>query len=126
MSLSAKIAPHLPFLRRFARAVSGSQPSGDALVAAMLEAIIADISIFPEASNERIALYKLFAKLFTSIAIRVPHETARLGLGAARLGQSGVAGAAPAPGLPAGRGRRLHRRGGRRNPRCDRSRVRRL
>ena len=67
MSLSATIAPHLPFLRRFSRAVSGSQPSGDALVAAMLEAIIADVSIFPEASNERIALYKLFAKLFTSI-----------------------------------------------------------
>ena len=74
MSLSAKIAPHLPFLRRFARAASGSQSSGDALVAAVLEAIIADISIFPEASNERIALYRLFAKLFTSISIRVPYE----------------------------------------------------
>jgi hypothetical protein len=36
MSLSATIAPHLPFLRRFSRAVSGSQESGDALVAAML------------------------------------------------------------------------------------------
>ena len=76
MSLSATIAPHLPFLRRFSRAVSGSQHSGDALVAAMLEAIIADISIFPEASNERIALYRLFAKLFTSISIRVPQESA--------------------------------------------------
>ena len=52
--------------------MSGSQASGDALVAAMLEAIIADVSIFPEASNERIALYRLFAKLFTSISIRVP------------------------------------------------------
>jgi CheY-like chemotaxis protein len=76
MSLSATIAPHLPFLRRFSRAVSGSQHSGDALVAAMLEAIIADTSIFPQASNERIALYQLFARLFTSISIRVPHETA--------------------------------------------------
>jgi DNA-directed RNA polymerase specialized sigma24 family protein len=75
MSLSAKIAPHLPFLRRFARAASGSQSSGDALVAAVLEAIIADVSIFPEASNERIALYRLFAKLFMSISIRVPYET---------------------------------------------------
>jgi DNA-directed RNA polymerase specialized sigma24 family protein len=74
MSLSAKIAPHLPFLRRFARAVSGSQASGDALVAATLEAIISDVSIFPEASNERIALYKIFAKLFISISVRVPHE----------------------------------------------------
>jgi len=72
MSLSATIAPHLPFLRRFSRAVSGSQQSGDALVAAMLEALIADIDMFPKASSERIALYKIFAKLFTSVSIRVP------------------------------------------------------
>ena len=41
----------------------------------MLEALIADSSIFPKASNDRIALYKVFAKLFSSIAIRVPQET---------------------------------------------------
>lgn len=76
MTLSTRIAPHLPYLRRFSRAVSGSQASGDALVAAMLEAIIANIDIFPEASNDRIALYKLFAKLFTSVSIRVPQEEA--------------------------------------------------
>jgi DNA-directed RNA polymerase specialized sigma24 family protein len=76
MSLSATIAPHLPFLRRFSRAVSGSQHSGDALVAAMLEAVIADISVFPKASTDRIALYKLFAQLFTSVTIRIPQETA--------------------------------------------------
>ena len=74
MSLSATIAPHLPFLRRFSRAVSGSQHSGDALVAALLEAIIADVSIFPKASGDRIALYKLFSQLFTSVSIRVPQE----------------------------------------------------
>jgi DNA-directed RNA polymerase specialized sigma24 family protein len=76
MSLSATIAPHLPFLRRFSRAVSGSQQSGDALVAAMLEAIIADVSIFPQASSERIALYQLFARLFTSVSMRIPAESA--------------------------------------------------
>lgn len=74
MSLSATIAPNLPYLRRFARAVSGSQSSGDALVAAMLEAIIADTSIFPKATNDRIALYKVFSRLFTSIGIKVPRE----------------------------------------------------
>ena len=77
MGLSATIAPHLPYLRRFSRAVSGSQESGDALVAAMLEAIIADVDIYPRASNDRIALYKIFAKLFTSVAIRVPQEDAQ-------------------------------------------------
>jgi DNA-directed RNA polymerase specialized sigma24 family protein len=76
MSLSATIAPHLPFLRRFSRAVSGSQHSGDALVAALLEAIIADVSVFPKASNDRIALYRLFSQLFTSVSIRVPEGEA--------------------------------------------------
>jgi CheY-like chemotaxis protein len=74
MSLSAAIKPHLPYLRRFARAVSGSQESGDALVVATLEAIIADNSVFPEASSDRIALYKVFSQLFTSVGIRVPRE----------------------------------------------------
>lgn len=76
MSLSTTIAPQLPYLRRFSRAVSGSQMSGDALVAAVLEAIIADSSIFPEASSPRVALYKAFAKLYSSVAIRVPQESA--------------------------------------------------
>ena len=71
MSLSTRIAPHLPYLRRFSRAVTGSQTSGDAYVAATLEAIIADLSVFPQASNDRIALYKLFSKLFSTTAIRV-------------------------------------------------------
>jgi DNA-directed RNA polymerase specialized sigma24 family protein len=76
MSLSATIAPHLPFLRRFSRAVSGSQHSGDALVAALLEAVIADTSVFPKASTDRIALYQLYARLFTTVSLRVPQESA--------------------------------------------------
>ncbi|HEY0920371.1 response regulator [Devosia sp.] len=72
MTLSVRIAPHLPYLRRFSRAATGSQTSGDAYVAATLEALIADVSIFPEASSDRIALYKLFSRLFTSAAVTVP------------------------------------------------------
>ncbi|MFD1253994.1 MULTISPECIES: response regulator [Devosia] len=75
MSLSMRIAPHLPYLRRFSRAVTGSQTSGDAYVAATLEALIADISLFPEASSDRIALYRLFSTLFSSSAVRVPEPT---------------------------------------------------
>src|SRR3569623_1522470 len=72
MTLSMRIAPHLPYLRRFSRAVTGSQTSGDAYVAAVLEALIADTSIFPEASSDRIALYKLFSRLFTSSSVHIP------------------------------------------------------
>ncbi len=72
MSLSTRIAPHLPYLRRFSRAITGSQTSGDAYVAATLEALISDISLFPESSSDRISLYRLFSALFTSSAVKVP------------------------------------------------------
>ncbi len=77
MSLSTRIAPHLPYLRRFSRAVTGSQTSGDAYVAATLEALIADVSLFPEASSDRIALYKLFSALFSSSAVTIPEPLSR-------------------------------------------------
>ncbi|MCR4267075.1 response regulator [Nitratireductor sp. ZSWI3] len=75
MNLSARIAPHLPYLRRFSRAVSGSQTGGDALVAAVLEALIADTGIFPAASTDKIALFKLYATLFETLDIRVPETS---------------------------------------------------
>ncbi|MCL6705850.1 response regulator [Pseudomonas sp. R2.Fl] len=71
MSLTTRVAAHLPYLRRYARAVTGSQTSGDAYVAACLEALIADLSVFPPASNDRIALYKLFVSIFQSTEIEV-------------------------------------------------------
>src|SRR3978361_1375016 len=74
MTLSKRIAPHIPYLRRFARATTGSQTSGDAYVAATLEALIADVSIFPEASNDRIALYRLVSALFFSSAAPTPEH----------------------------------------------------
>jgi DNA-directed RNA polymerase specialized sigma24 family protein len=75
MTLASRIAPHLPYLRRFSRATTGSQTSGDAYVAATLEALIADQSIFPQGANDRVSLYKLFSTLFSSSAVRVPEPT---------------------------------------------------
>lgn len=66
MTLSTRIAPYLPTLRRYARAVTGSQTSGDAYVAATLEALIADVSIFPETKSDRVSIFKLFAEVFKS------------------------------------------------------------
>ena len=75
-TLSMRIAPHLPYLRRFSRAVTGSQKSGDAFVAATLEALIADLSIFPKSGDDRVSLYKLFSQLFDSISVPIPdHDT---------------------------------------------------
>lgn len=68
MSISREIAPQLPYLRRFARALSGAQTSGDAYVVATLEAVVADPSIFPRDLPARQALYKVFLSLWSSMA----------------------------------------------------------
>jgi len=60
MNLAANIAPHLPYLRRFSRALTGSQHSGDAYVAAVLEALIADPAQFEEGPNMRASLYRTY------------------------------------------------------------------
>ncbi len=66
MSIARNIAPHLPYLRRFARALNGSQAGGDAYVAATLEALVADPTAFPEDFPPRVGLYKIFVKLWSS------------------------------------------------------------
>jgi DNA-directed RNA polymerase specialized sigma24 family protein/CheY-like chemotaxis protein len=66
MSIAKSIAPHLPYLRRFARALEGAQSSGDAFVAATLEALIADPTSFPKDVGPRIALYRVFVTLWSS------------------------------------------------------------
>jgi DNA-directed RNA polymerase specialized sigma24 family protein/CheY-like chemotaxis protein len=67
MSISQSIAPHLPSLRRFARALSGSQESGDAYVVALLEALVENQTIFPEDIDPKIALYRIFLKIWNSV-----------------------------------------------------------
>lgn len=67
MTVSQSIAPHLPSLRRFARALSGSQESGDAYVVALLEALVEDPSMFPLELDPKIALYNLFLKIWNSV-----------------------------------------------------------
>jgi CheY-like chemotaxis protein len=69
MSIAKEIAPHLPYLRRFARALSGTQPGGDAYVVAMLEALILDPSEFPRDLNPRVGLYRTFLKLWSSVGL---------------------------------------------------------
>jgi CheY-like chemotaxis protein/DNA-directed RNA polymerase specialized sigma24 family protein len=71
MSLAAEIAPHLPFLRRFSRALTGSQQSGDAYVAALLEAIIADPDQFDAKPDVRTSLYRSFSHLWESVPLNL-------------------------------------------------------
>ncbi len=66
---STAVAQYLPFLRRYARALTGSQASGDAYVAATLEALIADREIIEDPRGARVALYRLFTKIWNSVAV---------------------------------------------------------
>lgn len=66
MSLSAQVANNLPFLRRYARALCGSQTTGDAFVHATLEAILADKALQASLSDGRVPLYNVFNKVWSS------------------------------------------------------------
>jgi DNA-directed RNA polymerase specialized sigma24 family protein/CheY-like chemotaxis protein len=81
LSTSQSVAQHLPYLRRYARALSGDQASGDAYVAAALEALIEDPSVLEDGSSTRIALYRLFTKIWNSVGVN--GESTSVGLGPA-------------------------------------------
>ena len=66
MSLGQQIAPHLPFVRRYARALTGSQLHGDAYVRAALEAIVAAPDEFPRDVDPRLGLYRTFQAIWQS------------------------------------------------------------
>lgn len=64
MSLKAEIAPQLPFLRRYARALTGSQSLGDQAVRDMLAALLAEPEQFSRSADHRQELFRLFHALW--------------------------------------------------------------
>ena len=65
MSLKAAVAAELPFLRRYARALTGSQSQGDDAVRKVLEAMLAAPDGF-DMGKPRFELYRLFHQLLRS------------------------------------------------------------
>lgn len=60
MGVAKALAPNLPYLRRYARALTGSQSSGDAYVRATLSALLdGDQTLLAQATT-RVGLYRLF------------------------------------------------------------------
>jgi DNA-directed RNA polymerase specialized sigma24 family protein len=74
MPLSQTIAPHLPLLRRFARALAGSQTAGDAYVAATLQVLAEDPSLFDNSLDPRVALYRTFVSMWNSVGLNLKTE----------------------------------------------------
>jgi len=66
MSMTQTLAPHLPYLRRYARALTGSQESGDAHVRAALQALLTGEGNLPSGVPPRVGLYRLFHAIWQS------------------------------------------------------------
>ncbi|MGQ4274270.1 response regulator [Terrihabitans sp. B22-R8] len=75
MSIVPIIAAQLPFLRRYARALTGSQLSGDSYVAAALETLVEDPSLFPKDIEPRIAVYQVFTRIWSSVRVNLEGES---------------------------------------------------
>lgn len=82
--MSSTIASHLPLLRRYARALTGSQRDGDAIVAATLQAMIDS----PEAPHPTLAaragLYRAFHASLAAGSARAVNEEEPGSIGSAQ------------------------------------------
>jgi DNA-directed RNA polymerase specialized sigma24 family protein len=62
--LTTRIAENVPYMRRYARALTGSQDSGDRYAAAALEAILADRSALDLSIGVKPALFKVLHSIW--------------------------------------------------------------
>jgi DNA-directed RNA polymerase specialized sigma24 family protein len=67
MVSSTIVARELPRLRRYARALTGSQESGDAYVNATLEAVVGDPSELRDVEVVAVDLFRVFSRIWNSI-----------------------------------------------------------
>ncbi len=74
MNISDAVASELPYLRRYARALTGSQASGDAYAAATLEAILEDRSVFSETHTPKVALFRVFHGIWSTSGATIEPE----------------------------------------------------
>lgn len=83
MTAIATIAHHIPMLRRFARALAGSQASGDAYTLATIEAIASGDIAFDGGDDTRRELFGIFVRLWQTVPLG--------GLGTAEAGPQAMA-----------------------------------
>jgi len=70
------LAPHLPYVRRYARALTGDQATGDQYVRVALEALAAGERTLDPAMSPRVALYHVFHAIWctTGAQLETPAE----------------------------------------------------
>ncbi|MDB5591090.1 response regulator [Enterovirga sp.] len=88
MSPAQLVVQYLPYLRRYARALTGSQLAGDAYVAATLETLVSDPATIGADANVKVALFRVFTRIWNSLAVNGETEPVVRDLPAeVRLGQ---------------------------------------
>jgi CheY-like chemotaxis protein len=68
MTTTDTLAPHLPYLRRYARALMGTQALGDAQVRRALAALSSGQRKLPEGVSPRLGLYRTFQSMWSGDA----------------------------------------------------------
>lgn len=76
MSLFETLAPHLPYLRRFARALTGSGHTGDNYVRSALEAMVAGEAHIDPNIDPKLALYKMFVTIWNTTGAQLESKVA--------------------------------------------------
>jgi DNA-directed RNA polymerase specialized sigma24 family protein len=74
MSKADAVVQHLPYLRRYARALTGNQVSGDSYVAATLEALVREPDLLETPDLHRVTLFRLFSTIWNSISVNDARE----------------------------------------------------
>lgn len=75
---AATIGANLPYLRRYARALTGSQETGDRFAAATLEAILAETAPFEEVNDPKVGLFHAFHLVWASAGAPLGEPDTRL------------------------------------------------
>jgi CheY-like chemotaxis protein/DNA-directed RNA polymerase specialized sigma24 family protein len=73
-NISQQVVGHLPYLRRYARALTGSQAKGDQYVRACLETVVAEPRRLGSTDNLRLALFTLFHDVWSIVDHAIPED----------------------------------------------------
>lgn len=76
MPIAELVATHLPYLRRYARALTGHQGAGDNYVMATLEALLNEPKTVDRPAENKIQVFRAFTKIWNSVSVNTVAEPA--------------------------------------------------
>lgn len=77
-SLTSAIGANLPYLRRYGRALTGSQTTGDRFAAATLEALLVDLTAMIISDDPKVSLFHAFHRIWASAGAPLGEADSRM------------------------------------------------